>query len=84
MVVALLLTWLLLDETSPLEEYFLWHVGVPNFWRALNAAPFIIGSVISGSHAGPHPAVFITLLCLQWFIVGFVISLLLSLVSRRN
>ena len=81
-LIALFLTWLLLDDTSPLDEYFLWHVDIPNYWRLLNAVPFIAGSIISGSHAGPHPVVYITLQCIQWFIVGFVLSLVLRLFRR--
>lgn len=80
---ALLVSWLLLDESSPLDQYFLWHVEVPNFWRLLNAVPFIAGSMISGSHAGPDFPVFIALLLIQWFIVGFVISFVLSMLWRR-
>ena len=36
---AWILDWLIFADTSPLREHFLWHVGVPNAWRALNAVP---------------------------------------------
>jgi len=57
-------------------------VGIPNFWRALNAAPFIAGAVISHSHAGPETAVFITLQMIQWFIIGFGLSIIWKLIRR--
>ena len=81
-VIALFLDWLLLGETSPFHEYFLWHVGIPNSWRALNVVPFIAGAVISGSHAGPEPVVFIPLQMIQWFIIGFGLSIIWKLVRR--
>ena len=79
---ALFLNWLLLGETSPFEEYFLWHVGIPNFWRALNAVPFIAGAVIGRSHAGPEPVLFIILQFIQWFIIGLLLSIVWKLVRR--
>ena len=81
-VVALFLDWLLLGETSPFAEYFLWHVGIPNGWRALNAVPFIAGAVMSHGHAGPEPVLFITLQIIQWFIIGFGLSIIWKLVRR--
>jgi hypothetical protein len=58
-------------------------VGIPNFWRLLNAMPFIAGAVIARSHAGPDPVVFTVLQFIQWFIVGFVLSIVFSKVFRR-
>ena len=79
---ALFLNWLLLGKTSPFDEYFLWHVGIRNFWRTLNAVPFIVGAIIGRSHAGPEPALFITLQIIQWFIIGCVLSILLKVLRR--
>ena len=80
---AILLTWLILGDTSPFNDYFLWHVGIPNFWRLLNAAPFIAGAMIVGNRGGPDAAVLTILQFIQWFVVGFLLSIVLSKVFRR-
>lgn len=71
---AVLLTWVLHGESSPLADYFLLHDGFPNFWLTLNALPYILGAVISGSHAGSPLVLFTILQIIQWFIVAFVLS----------
>jgi hypothetical protein len=77
------LSWLLMGETSPLADYFLWHDEVSNFWGKLNIVPFIGGIILGGSHAGPNPVMFFILLFIQWFIIGVVLSRLFSNVFRK-
>ncbi|SRR6266496_3015659 len=76
---AVLLTWILHGESSPVADYFLLHNGFPNFWLTLDALAFILGAVISGSHAGSPLVLFTILQIIQWFIVAFV---LFGIVSR--
>jgi hypothetical protein len=81
---AVLLTWVFLGESSPLADYFLFHVGVPNVWRLLNALPFIAAALISGSRHG-GPAVLFTLLQFaQWFAVAYGLSILFSRARSRR
>ena len=71
---AVLLTWVLHGESSPLNDYFSFHVGVPNVWGVLNAFPFIAGAVISGNRGGGPVVLFTILQFMQWFVVAFVLS----------
>ena len=73
-----------MSESSPFAEYFLWHVGPSNFWRGLNLVPYIVGAVLSGSHAGPEPVVFYVLQFVQWFLIGLVLSIIFTKVFRRT
>jgi hypothetical protein len=75
---AILLTWVLLGESSPLADYFLFHVRVPNVWRLLNALPFIAAAIISGNRGGGPVALFTVLQFVQWFVVAYVLSILFS------
>ena len=79
---AILFTWLILGESSPFKEYFSFHTTLPNLWRTLNALPFIAGAVLSGNHGGSPLILFTVLQFIQWFIIAFVISTVLSLVFR--
>lgn len=79
---AILLTWLILGESSPFEEYFSFHTTLPNLWRTLNALPFIAGAVLSGNHGGGPFLLFTVLQFIQWFIIAFVVSTVLSILFR--
>ena len=81
---AILITWLILGESSPFDDYFSTHTAIPNLWRMLNALPFIAGGVLSGNHGGSPLILFTVLQFIQWFIIGFVASTLLSIVFRRR
>jgi hypothetical protein len=74
---ALLVTWLLTGHSSPFYSYFLFHETLPNIWRALSVVPFIVATVVSGgSHSFNQPVFWITF-CVQWFLIGFLVSLLI-------
>jgi hypothetical protein len=74
LLLVILAHWVVLGEGSPLREYFLWHVAVPNVLRGLNAIPAIISAVISGNHGGGDRIIFFFLFAIQWSAVGFVLS----------
>lgn len=75
---AVLLTWVLNGESSPLADYFLFHVGLPNAWRLLNALPFIAAAVIGGDLHGGPAVLFIVLQFVQWFVIALVLSTVFS------
>jgi hypothetical protein len=81
---AVLLTWILHGESSPLADYFSLHDGLPNLWLALNALPFIAGVVISGRHGGGPVVLFTILQFIQWFVVAFVLSTFLFRPFKRR
>ena len=74
---AILITWLLQGESSPLADYFLWHPGLRNFWAILNAVPYIVAAILTDESI----VLFTILQFIQWFIIGFV---LWSLFVRRR
>jgi len=75
---AVLLTWIFLGDSSPLADYFLFHVGVPNAWRLLNAVPFIASAFISGNRGGGPAALFTVLQFVQWFVIAYGLWTLFS------
>lgn len=75
---ALLVTWLIMAESSPLHEYFLWHVHLPNTWAMTTLAPFILSAVISGNAHSPPIAIAIFAFIIQWFLIGFLMSIPVS------
>lgn len=78
---ALVSCWLLMGESSPFHDYFLYHVTLPNVWRALNVMPLVLGLLISGN---PHSAtevgavVMAVAFVAQWALVGSVLSKLIA------
>jgi len=72
-LVATFLSWGMISELLPATEFLLY----------LNILPLLGGAIISGSHAGPSEGVFVALVFVQWFIVGFLLSTVFSKVFRR-
>ena len=81
---AVLLTWVLDGESSPLSDYFSFHVGLPNVWGILNALPFIAAAVISGNRGGGPVVLFTVLQFAQWFVIACVLSALISRARNRG
>jgi hypothetical protein len=79
LLLAFIIDWVLVGESSPLRNYFLWHVRLPNMWRALNIVPAIIAYLVAGNlHVGSL-FVFYIGFSIQWLLVGFIISFVLLL-----
>jgi hypothetical protein len=73
-IVALLITWLLLGESSPLAG--LARLGQAKaLWRVTVVLPLLFSAVIAGNPHSPPPALLIAGLLLQWLIVGFLVSI---------
>lgn len=70
----LLCGWLVTAESSPLSDYFLYNIALPNLWRRLNLAPAFVGLILSGNVHQPSPVGYFAGAIVQWFIVGFVAS----------
>ena len=72
---ACLISWLIVGETSPLADYFLWHVEIPNLWSALHVVPYLIIMIFR-----PAPfdeAITFILVFLQWLLIGYVLARLI-------
>ena len=82
-LVFALLYWLLIFESSPLYSYLLNHVEPRNFWMRLHTLPSTVAVLLSGNFHQPSPVGFLVAAAAQWFIVGFLLSLVLTR-SRRS
>ena len=71
---SLLVNWLVLGESSPFHDYFLWHEGLPNLWLMLNIVPVIGSAIIADNPHSGSEIIYSIFLVIQWFIVGFLLS----------
>jgi hypothetical protein len=46
-LVALLVTWIIMSDSSPLYDYFLWHGGLPNTWGMTTLIPYIVSAMLA-------------------------------------
>lgn len=75
---GLVLTWLIMAESSPLHDYFIWHVRLPNLWGMTLLIPYVLGALLAGNPHSPSTVIIILFTVIQWLIVGFLLSLPLS------
>ena len=71
---ALVVNWLVLGDSSPFHDHFLWHSDVPNWWVALHILPAIGSAIVAGNPHSGSELVYVILLFIQWLIIGFVVS----------
>ena len=81
---ALLVTWLIMADSSPFHNYFLWHGDLPNIWAITTLIPFILSAMIAGNPHSPPTAITIFALIIQWFLIGFFLSIPLSTLFVRG
>ena len=75
--------WLVHADSSPLHEYFLYHGTIPAMWGLLDLPAYLIGAIVGGNpHAISLPAAYIGFV-IQWFLVGWLLSLLLCGLIKR-
>ena len=70
--------WLCTSEASPMHDYLLWHPGIRNFFLRVNWGPLILSMVLSGDVHQPSAVGFFAAAAVQWFTVGFLLSLVFS------
>ncbi|HSE22380.1 MAG TPA: hypothetical protein VLB68_12015 [Pyrinomonadaceae bacterium] len=71
---ALIVNWLVLGDSSPFHEHFLWHGALPNLWMAMNFVPVICTAIVAGDPHSGSEIVYGFVLFIQWFILGFLLS----------
>ena len=81
---ALLITWLALGDSSPFHEYSLWHSAVPDIWQMTVFAPYLVSVMLSGNAHSPPIAIFILALIIQWFVLGYFLSIPMTKVWLRQ
>jgi hypothetical protein len=75
---TLFITWLILADSSPLHDYFIWHTTLPNLWAMTIFIPYVLAALLSGTLHSPNELVAILFAIIQWFIVGWLISMPVS------
>jgi hypothetical protein len=69
--------WLISGESSPLRDYFLFHVTIPNLWGTLNLLPYLSAFIFSDNPHSFGPmgyVVAVSVFIAQWFMIGYVAS----------
>jgi uncharacterized membrane protein len=83
-LVALLVTWIIMSDSSPLYDYFLWHGGLPNTWGMTTLIPYIVSAMLAGNPHSPSIAIFLFALIVQWFLIGLLLSIPMSKLLGRS
>ena len=73
--VALLITWLILGDGSPFESYFASHDELPDVWRMTMVIPLLVSVMMSGNAHSPPLVIMVLVLIMQWFVVGYLLSI---------
>src|SRR5688500_15351834 len=84
LLLAFILNWLITAESSPLANYFLWHVGPPNMWGGLNFFPYAFALIVSRNSPWLFMFVFYVAFCIQWLLVGLILSFVLLLLRFKR
>ncbi len=69
-------SWFVSAESSPLQNYFVWHTAVPNAWGWLNIPPILLGLTLSGDIHNANMVGVVLGMIVQWGVVAFLLSLL--------
>ena len=72
---AILLTWLILGDSSPLHPYFLRHGAIPDLWSMTMIVPYIVGAMIEGNPHSPSELIVGLALIIQWSVIGWLLSI---------
>ena len=75
MLMGLLLTWLILGDSSPFHDYFLWHSTLPNLWAMTVILPYIVGAMFEGNPHSPSMLIVGLALIIQWTVIGWLLSI---------
>ncbi len=66
-ILAVLVSWFLGSESSPLFEYFLHNVWLKNKWLGLNVMVLLVSIVFDVPEGFDYILIF-----LQWFLIAFM------------
>ena len=66
--------WLVMAESSPFHDYFLYHGAAGNVLAKLNVPACLVGVLISGNVHQPSEVATFVAMFVQWFVVGWLIS----------
>jgi len=77
LALAVVFGFLVSAEESPLHEYFLWHVKVPNVWWKINLPAMMVGIAVSHNVHQPDEVASYVAFIAQWSLIGYLFSLFL-------
>lgn len=81
-IVACILSWLLMTDTSsPLREYLLYHPALRNLWGDLN---FPVLAFMSITGLPNVDTVFYFLIFAQWFLIVWTVLVAVRWISKRT
>ena len=80
-IIACAVTWLVMSEASPMNDYFLHNPSMRNFVGMLNFPVFIVATLFRLPDS-INVAIFLTFL--QWFVLGFLASIILGLLVPKK
>jgi hypothetical protein len=83
LLLALLMTSLIMGESSPFHNYFIRHVELRDAWAMTILVPFMISAVITNNPHSPPTALVILALIIQWFLIGLLLSVVVPKVFLR-
>jgi hypothetical protein len=72
-VLASFVTWLVLSENSPLDNYFLYHVSGRNAVGRVVFLPYILTLILRPRFWADQ--ISYLFIFIQWLVIGFVLSL---------
>ena len=70
-------TWLVIGESSPFREYFLYHVTLPNFVMKFLLIPYVAVMMAKAETDFEDMLIAVGVEFLQWLVVGYVMAVLL-------
>jgi hypothetical protein len=81
---ALLITWLILGESSPFDNYFTSHSDLPDVWRITMVIPLLVSVMISGNPHSPPLVIMMLALIIQWSLFGYFLSIPMAKLWARS
>jgi hypothetical protein len=68
--------------TSALYRHFSFDVFLPNIYIAFNIIPITLGAILSANIHLPNEYVVLALVELQWFFIGYVVSVIVQTIKK--
>ena len=74
-VIGLVITWLVLGDSSPFHNYFLRNSDIPDIWQVTVIIPYVVSAMLTGNPHSPSMVIFILALILQWTVFAWFLSI---------
>lgn len=82
--VAAIISWFALSQSSPFYEWFVYEGDdLKRMWGVLNLLPLVAGAIANGNPHDFNVPTVAVVFAIQWFLVGFVPTFLITLGYQR-